>query len=643
MNKNEFYKELMSRYALDEEKIRVNALKQAKKPAWQRFAADYWKPAVGTAAAVAVTVAAVAYTANSSVPPTVPEKTQTALSASQRLSEAEQNYYNLQVDNPFSDIYITFSEPVSYNDIIMAFSTVSDSGEIRIETLYLENEVLSGSENARGYGTSHSGEKTVIAAKVSALSHYYRDIQDLPLVYLAELGSDIINDDTFSPLPVEDSDPLANDANLPAPVTSTSFSFTSPSETDLPPVTSTSFSFTTPPEDVPSVPVIGESGSHASTLLPPGTESGDIDDDSDPDDEDPDVAATTENYPDADPDDLDPDEIELEETEPWESDPEETTFASSTKAEIPPNEITTSQSVSSPSLLTEIYELNVESSLETHLIGDNAVVLTKNAVYLYTLGGIGMPQSCAVEINSPKISFSGVDTVIITGCRSEDARNIISVIDLDADEIHTYDVSGNIGTGSLGAVRFCPANGKYYIKSVLGEKSFVYEAIVSGGIEFRPLVESDGPVSIAGCKGDTLYLAGSDYTGGNTKLYSFNCTSGDITEIASFGAIMKIKLGLDLESFALISDESTFIYDVNLGMLISSISLDESSELVTYGGKTCYTSGGGTYQIETSSLIEPLQQSITFPKKAESDFEISEITSEKITVFRKNSTTSWIG
>ncbi len=630
MNRNDFYKELMSRYALDEEKIRLNALKQAKKPAWQRFAADYWKPAVGTAAAVAVTVAAVAYTSGSSVPVPAPP-TETALSASQRLMEAEQNYYNLQADSPFSDIYITFAEPISYGDVLMSFSTIADSGEIKIESLYLDGEVITDS-GVRDYGAAHSSDKTILGAKVTALSDYYRDIQDLPEVYLAELSSGDINDDTFVPLPVEDSDPLNGDALISeAPAVS------------VPPVTTTPFAFDSPTETTrPDLPEIGESNNDP-TQIPSETEAEDAEGE-DPGFDEPDRSDPADTEP-PESNPYETEDSESEDTaseEPEETEPEET---EATDPPMPPaNEITTSvQESTMPSLLTEIYELNVENALETYLSGNNAVVLTKSAVYLYALGGLSAPQSCAVEMSSPKIAYKDADTVILTGCGTSGERNVVSVVSLTADEIHTYDVSGNIGKASLGAIHYYPADGKYFVKSVLDGKTFVYEAMLSAetGIQFRPLAESEGPVSIAGCKGDLLYLLGSEQSG-STKLYSFSRTDGTITEIAVFSTEMKIRRGADLESFALISAENSFIYDVNIGMLLADVTLDESTALITDSGKTCFTSGGAVYEIESTSLINPAQRAVTFPKPPESEFIVSETAPEKVVVIRKDNT-RWAG
>lgn len=619
MNKNEFYKELMTRYALDEEKIRLNALKQAKKPAWQRFAADYWKPALGTAAAIAVTAAAVGYTSSfpSEPPVVIPEDT--ALSASQRLWEAEQNYYNLQAAAAaaLSDIYVTFSEPISYGELAVALSTVADTGEVVVDALYTEDQAVLREEALREYEAAHDRDRTVIGAKISAPSALYRDIQDLSQVYLAELGSAEINDDTFVPLPIEDPDPLGDDL---------SYAETSAPQTSAP-VTSTPFSFDTSSVTVSTTkpPEIGESGSDSvSTLVPPEET------------EEPELIDT-------DDEPEDPEETDPEVTEPEYDDPDETERTSETTAETPANEIASAATESGQSLLTEFYELNVPNSLETYLSGDNAVVLTKSAAYLYSFGGFGGSQCCAaIELGSPKIGYSDEHTVIVTGCNSSDVRNIISVIDLDRNEAKTYDVSANIGEARLGGVVYAPYANKYYIKSVLNTTSFIYEVTVStsAGLQFRPLLESDGPISVAGVKGNFLYLAKAEQLTSGIKLFSFDLLDGTLVGLADFDATVKLRRGRDLESFGLISENGSFIYDVNLGMLVSGVVIDENTVILSDSGRTCFQSGGIVYEIDSNSLVSRAERTVVFPAKAGSDFEVNEITPEKVVVVRKN-TNAW--
>lgn len=665
MNKNEFYKELMTRYALDEEKIRLNALKQAKKPAWQRFAADYWKPALGTAAAIAVTAAAVGYTSSYPFEPPVVIPEDTALSASQRLWEAEQNYYNLQAAAALSDIYVTFSEPISYGELVVALSTVSDTGEVMVDALYTEDQAVFREEALREYEAAHDRDKTVIGAKISAPSALYRDIQDLSKVYLAEFGSAEINDDTFIPLPIEDPDPLGNDPNdTEIPVTQTTE-----------PITTTPFSFDTSSETTSATkwPEIGESGTDGVNAADTTTET----EAPDPivtttEAKTPEPAVTTTEAKVPEPIDTatetkapepivpatetkapkpvvtdgeldDPEETEPDETEPEYDDPDETERTFETTAETPANEITSAVTEPGQPLLTEFYELNVPNSLETYLSGDNAVVLTKSAAYLYSFGGFGGSQCCAaIELGSPKIGYSDEHKVIVTGCNSSDVRNIISVIDLDRNEAKTYDVSANIGEAGLGGILYAPFANKYYVKSVLDTTSFVYEVTVStsAGLQFRPLLESDGPISVAGVKDGLLYLAKAKQLTSGTKLFSFDLLDGTLVELADFDSTVKLRRGSDRESFGLISESGSFIYDVNLGMLVSGVVIDENTEILSDSGRTCFQSGGIVYEIDSHSLVNRAERTVIFPEKAGSDFAVNEITSEKVVVTRKDSA-SW--
>lgn len=612
MTEKEFYRELMSRYALDPEKIRANALKQAKKPAWQKFAADYWKPAAGVAAAVALTVSAVGYMNARSSGPDIKVDPASALSAAQRLSEAEQNYFRLQSsENRTVNMYITFREPVSCNDITMAFSGIADMGEIEYEILYLTDDTIKGIDEVTAYKAAHGDEKNVAAVKISTLSMYYRSIQDLSSVYLAEMGSDEINDDTFCPITVEDNDPLINDqyyinsttAVTTVPITTTSFSFDSEKTT----------------EEI-SVPAIGESADNASdTLKPPETSETD-----DPEDE----------YPE--------DDEEFEEPDETSSETQETT--PETTVEIPANEITsTTYYGSDVGLLTEIYELNVLNSIETVISGDNAVVLTKNGVYLYTLGGIIRDQNGAsAELSSPKIAFKNENTVIITGCGAGGARNLISVADLINDELHTYDVSANLGAAELGTIHYSAAQDKYFVKAISETSSFIYEVQISSetGIQFRPLMDAQAPVSVAGCMNSTLYLTTLDALTG-TKLYSFDMATGEMTELAAFGKTMKIRRGDDFESFALISDTDKYIFDVNRGMIISAEQLNEDVRIISKDGLTYFKADGFIYEISADSSICTAVGTVEFADEARSEFRINEITPEKVVIVRDGDTGSW--
>ncbi len=591
MNKNDFYKELMSQYALDPEKIRMNALKQAKKPTWQRVVGDYWKPAMGAAAAVAVTVAGVTY-ANRSSAPDITVEPDEVLSASQRLIEAEQHYYNNSDEKSFSDIYVTFIEPVSYSEILMALSTVADAGDFNIGSIYTADDRYEDDEIIE-YVAERADKEYAIAAKISLPSNFYRDIQDLSIVYLAEFGSAEINDDTFVPIEVEDDDPLKDD--LMNIVTTTT----------VPVVTTTPFSFDEITETEPvQVPVIGESGDSASiTTLAPE----DVTEEEDP------VDVET------------PDEEE------------ETTAVSTTTTAPPettPTETTTTYFRGEVGLMTEIYELNVKNSLETHIAGNNVVVLTKNEAYFYTVGGFTAHQSGEIiSVSSPKLALMNDKFIILTGCREDGVRSMVTVINLESDAAYTYDVSANIGECEIGAIQYSKTSGKYFMKAVSTSSTLIYELTIDNAVYFRPLAEVDGPVSIAGYKNNLLYLTTVE-NGTTTHLFSFNIADGTSTEIAAFTSKVKIKRGNDFESFAIIPADGTgFILDANSGMLVAA-EVNENTVVICDNNETFFRTDGTDYKVDSTASVAAADRTVVYEETSDEVFIVNEINAEKVVIIR---------
>ncbi len=581
----------MTQYALDPEKIRMNALKQAKQPAWQRVVGDYWKPAMGAAAAVAVAFAGVSYANRSSAPDITVEPEQ-VLSASQRLIEAEQNYYNTTDEETFSNVYLTFLEPVSYNELLMALSTVADSGEIELRALYLGNETV-WDDGLAEYAAASSEADKIIGAKISLPVSYYRDIQDLSIVYLAELGSAEINDDTFTPISVEDDDPLEGDL----------MGITTSVTEKAPVVTTTPFSFDVSETEKEPVPVIGDSGADSVTTLPPATES--------------------ETEEEEDPIDVEAPEIT-------------TTVTTTVPVTTTPTETTTTYYRGDVGLLTEIYELNVQNSLETIVSGNNVVVLAKNEAYFYTIGGFSNnPSGEIIGIVNPKLACENDTHIILTGCREDGARTLISVINLENDTVYTYDASANIGDCELGSFRYSEEIGKYFMKAVNTDSTLIYELTVNNELSFRPLAEIEAPVTLAGYGNDILYFTFLD--GDYTRLYSFNCVDGTISEISAFNGVVKIKRGSDFSSFALysVADGSSFILDVNTGMLVPAV-FDETIAVITDGGETFFRTGGTVYKIDSLGAVIPADRAVIFEKIEIEDFIVNEITPEKIVIVRND-------
>lgn len=615
MNTNDFYKELFEKYALDQDKIRLNALKQARQPAWQRAVKTYWKPVTGIAAAVAVTVGVGAFALGNSSGIDITVSPDTALSASQRLREAEANYYNLDSANEDTvSIYLTFMEPISYSDMIVALSAVPDSEDITVSRLYLQDGSVIETEDIASFASEKSS--SLVAAKIYSYSRHYRDIQDLSSIYLAELGSMEINDETFTPVSVDDSDPLTMDSFVTsvteqtAPVTTTPFSFEE--ETTLPPVVSETTASesdsetdgTEPSqesEDVTTLPPEGWSGETVDT--PEETENTDAPEDTD-------VTADVTEVP-------------------------------SVGTDIPVSEITNPDGIG---LMTEIYQLNVPNSLSTSVFGNYAVVLTKSEVYIYILGGSSnKPAANVVALGNPKISYSDDKSVVITGCNAEGLRNTMIVLDLSSSSIYTYDVSANLGVSEIGAVYYSSASGKYYVKAVSGSKTFVYEVMVTpeSGVAFRPLVEFEAAVFLAGyyAEENKLYLCISEDNITST-LYEFSCSDGTSVKVSDFEGLCRIKRSPNFESFLVITnseENSGFVYDTASDALIP-VTVDKDCAVGVKGGTVYLRTAEGMFSVTAEFGVAPsLESGVVFDKASKSDYYVIETTPEKVVIAQNNS------
>ncbi len=626
MNTNDFYKQLFEKYALDEEKIRRSAIKEAKTPAWKRTLGGHWKTFAGAAAAVAVTVGAVAYTtANSQNGIDIVTK-DNMLSATERLRNIEQDYYNVSSgeDESGTDIYVSFAGCVCYSDMAVSLSAVSDNEDIIVSRLYLENgTVINGIYDIESFAENSSADKCIIGAKLYAPAKYYRDIIRLSSVFAAERGSDQLNDDTFVPLPYKDDDPLNRDYEFISTTASTAAS------------TVTSFSFVG--ETSTSVTEKSADGTTAApsvddTTVPPVVDEI-VEDDS----------TGTDVIVGEDPEESETSPIELD-------DPDEApTYSESSVTDadtaVPDVTVSSDEITDAPEigLISQIYQLNVENAMETVLIGDHAIVLTRSQAYFYVLGGFGsVPQAHVAELSDPKIVYSSEDTVILSGCGSDGLRNAIVVYDLRSGRVYVSNAAENLGSAEIGTIQYSSADHKFFLRAVSASTTYVYEFMidVENGIQFRPLFEYQGTVSIAACKEGKLWFTASEDSV-NYSLYSFDCVSGELTEIRSLGTSCKIRRSPTLESFIIFvtdaetGESTSYVFNVNNSEFISS-DIGNDALIAVSGDKIYISLEDKVYYLASDGILTETNSQIEFAAKISSRYSIMSADSERVTVVENN-------
>ncbi|MDR0822078.1 MAG: hypothetical protein LBN40_06430 [Oscillospiraceae bacterium] len=252
MDRKDFYKELMERYTIDEEKVRRTAKRSPS------FAArtSRWLP-FATAAVVFVTVfagynllASPNYFRGEQTPKTV------TLSAGDRLREMESAV--ILMSDPKNaantvNICLSFRTPLTASEAKSLLDTVSDTGNIKLLSLYTRQ----GKEYTPDFNNYEAG----YGAKVSAAGSVFADLTDSGAFLEVNLESTI--GDKFIPLVSADVQKITEIPVYTPPVIVT--------DADIPAVTQPPVSVVVPVVDdnVPGLQVAGEDP--AAVTEPPET------------------------------------------------------------------------------------------------------------------------------------------------------------------------------------------------------------------------------------------------------------------------------------------------------------------------------------------------------------------------------------
>ncbi len=176
MDKKEFYRELMKTYTVDTEKIKCGAKRRALK----KNNSNTLKWISCTAACTAAAAAVVFLSVNMFPKPGV-NITDTGLdTAIERVYAAEQRYKELAETYEVMDMFVSFEEEHTLNEILMAFSSVDNNGDIKPSLLY--------TSEGKYYKYSDKINENIKfrAAKITAPASLFEELNHLKAVSLAE-------------------------------------------------------------------------------------------------------------------------------------------------------------------------------------------------------------------------------------------------------------------------------------------------------------------------------------------------------------------------------------------------------------------------------------------------------------------------
>ncbi len=504
MNKNDFYKQLMSEYTFDSEKIKENAKKG-------RFARQKISPlAIGlTASVAAVTVAcgtlAITMLDNRNGISLVDNdsKTLSDLSAAERVKAAIEQQNKDKNNDEIKDVLITFAGNVSPQGAqSILFAHINEN--VPVKAVYLaDGSIITGNEQIAAVFT---GEQSISAIAVQCAASVKAELQgDIGVLLVEDWDeNDISNVTPINPEDMENVDiPEATDAP----------------ESTVPEAPK-------PPEsEIMNIPDDEHSSENTSTV---GGEP---------------VAPST------DPVDVEPSESQPAESEPNTSEPADTTDTPDATEEpaesTVPGESTTPVEpvvpevpvVSEPSLPENVVlPLNPEKPVFTEMMSSakSAFFLDENVLYVKSDNTIELYRYQNSKIN-PIASVSSSEPIIhwiaekggqmiISDVDENGSRNKLWLVDASYGGFIDLQASDSVMNGTLKDVGY-NEEAKTLILNVKDEDEYYVCALsLTGNIVSTEYISvpffTTAKISLVGLEGDILYLAVSDSS--LVQIYSVN-------------------------------------------------------------------------------------------------------------------------
>lgn len=608
MNKKEFYKQLMSEYSFDADKIRENA--KRGKSARQKLQPIY----IGMSAAAAVcvvtvgTIAAVNLTRPGGV--SLTDSGLTQLSASDRLSQALEQLEAERGSSESKDFLVTFSSPMTPAQAQSVLTAYTD-GSIPVKQLYFADGTrISGGDEVGRVFTSGS-DYQITGAAVYCSGSVAAELQDDPAVFLVETmeQSDF---DNAAPVNIEEISTV--DVTVP----------------DIPTVTEPDNVVPTQPVQPiqPGITTVESTEETQTTNEPDGTSeeffpTEEMDGTSEPDIQTEQAIAeswpVTEEVPPA-PTETQPDTSVTETDYPTEepsapsTDPVSTSGSSTAETVIPeekPQEQTLPAGVVLP-------ENPAGTNYNTYISADSAFFLNENTFFVKTDSNValyrydisGEKQVCSEDISDAKLVWVAENggKLMVSGMSEYGTRGRTLLIDADKGiifDLHTEDavMSGILSSVSYNSdsrllVMNIREDGRYYIcVSKLnsdGSETFI-------GTPY----ESSAKTTVAACKGNTIYLTETE--DGETSLIAVDALTGDVRTVHRFDSTPEMSRNLAFTHAVFTPNVNsvigfTEIFDPETEKLIPLYSSENS---VNFGAsRHSFTSGGNCYTISGGSITE---------------------------------------
>ena len=602
MNKNEFYKQLMSEYTFDTDKIRENA--KRGKSSRQKLSPIY----IGMSAAAAVcvvtvgTIAAVNLGKQGGV--SLTDSGLTQLSASDRLSNALQQLELERGSTESKDFLVTFSAPLTPAQAQAVLTGYSD-GNVPVKQLYFSDGTkISGSDNIGRVFSGGSYEIT--GAAIYCSGDTAARMQNDPSVFLVETmeGSDFDNSTPVNIAELQDPETTPavpdNPVTLPEDIPVNPESVSTPDTSDVPDDVSE-------PDDTEDTGISDDDPQVISDPDPAETDQTGEDPNSIPEYDDiiePDIPDSTTDGSVSEPDLPDvpfvPDEPDVP-----------------VVPDVQPQDHTLPDGITLPTN-TEPYSVNtyIYADSSFFLTNDIFFVKTGSEVALYRFENGSESLICSEEISDAKIAWVDENggRLMVTGISSYETRGRTLLVDAEIGSIIDLSTEDAVMSGSLVSASY-NEDSSFLVLNIREDGTYyvcTYRISSGGSSEYIGTVyESSLRTAAVASKDDTIYLAQTDK--GVTTLLAVDAVNGGSRTVHQFDSEPNLNRNLAFTHAVFTTDDVTLIFDPQTEKLIPVIS---SGSSVTFGASrhsfmddgSCYTVSGGSLipsgGISTLSAIE---------------------------------------
>lgn len=575
MNKNEFYKQLMSEYMFDAEKIRENAKRSARR---QKLQPMYIGMTAAAAACVVTvgTIAAVNLGGNQGV--SIKDSGLTQLSAGDRVSQAIEQLRQERGSEESKDFMVTFAAPLSPADAQSVLTAYSE-GSVPVKQLYLaDGTKITDISSIEKIFTGNS-DSQITGAAIYCSGDTAARLQSNTSVFLVE-SMQPGDFDNAAPINIDE----VNTEEITVPNVP---EYTEPVDVVVPPVTSNT------------------------TMPPAAEETKEATADSDGTEEE--ISETEEMDGTVEP------EITTEESDPFtnESFSEEITdIIPPETTTVPDTTVSTDITVSEPEeiSLPDGVTLPTDYSGETfttYIGGDSAFFLTDDVLFvrngsyveLYSYSPDSEKLLCSELLDEAKIIWIDENggRMMLTGFSDYGTRGRTLLVDALSETITDLYTDDCVMTGVLSSTSYnadsnllvmnIRENGVYYITAM--------KVNAGGSTEYiGTFYESSDKVCVAASDGSTVYMLVN--SGSTSKLIAADVYSEETRAVMNFDEIPSISRNYAFtHAVFTMADGSVNVFDAGTERMLR---LDTADTAVCFGASRhsfvnngiCYTISGGS-------------------------------------------------